>query len=230
MCRECAEKIEDFTNFINKYLEISSKIRLLISSEKELSPDREEALDVKEEACEIEALDEEIEEILLPVEEKNEFCKDPESSLKIKALCFVCDICFKRYRSQNSLNRHVKTTHEKMRFSCSYCCSKFTQRSSLEEHFRNLHSDLSRSEVFPCTFNETCGRTFNTIKMLNQHLKCHNSDREKREKKSSDAGAEKKKYRKQCSICGLFFKHVEEHRLTHQSKLIIVQLKCEIFD
>lgn len=148
------------------------------------------------------------------IQEKNINFADPIKT----GQSFQCDICFRTYVYQNSLNRHVKTAHELLRLSCPICSAKFTQRTSLVEHMKNLHKDDGANpEVFACEMSDSCSRSFNTIKMLQQHMRQHITDRVK--KKEINLDTPKKKYRKQCSICGLFFKHVDEHKLTHQSEL-----------
>lgn len=237
VCRECAETIETFINFKNKYDETSQKF--LAHLQAKASSDAEEQI----ESVEIESLGETVhkEFSALPGdiedEESIEVCevedeadaKDNHQEITIEespnaegeaSKNFQCEVCLKTYQYQNSLVRHVKTTHENLRHTCFICDSEFTQRTSLNEHIRNLHKQEC-TEVFECNFNDSCNRAFNTAKMLHQHTKHHYSDSPKEKLKTIPGEpANKKKYRKQCQICGLFFKHIEEHKLSHQSKLI----------
>lgn len=196
------------------------------------SPMMKNEPEFKQETYEVEALDETFEDILSPdelvdpqvdimVEElnlKQESHLNEELKIKMITSVFDCDICSKIYLSKNSLNRHRRTAHEMMRFKCPMCSSKFTQKTSLNEHIENLHNAIS-SHMFACRFSEECNRIFNTAKMLDQHMKYHATGHKK---KQTEVFKVNKKYRKQCSTCGLFFKHIEEHKLTHQSKLVVI--------
>lgn len=229
VCRECAELVEEFVKFRRKYEETSRNLRLQI----EQSFKEEEPPAVAE--FEIEALDDAFEEVVkeeeLSIEivdysdsnhkSENDEPKPLEPSADTKN-SYNCDVCFKRYFHLNSLQRHIKTSHELYRHFCDICNMKFTQRSSLIEHMKNLHKNPIRSEVFICLADSSCQRTFNTAKMLTQHMKKHDEKLGRAsndDKKSPTGKSPKKKYRKQCQICGLFFKHIEEHKLTHQGTI-----------
>ena len=225
ICRDCVEKVEDFSKFKNKYLVTTNKVLSLLN-DSEPSPTMKDEISYELEST-IEILEEAIEPLLSPVEDNSELLQSDdlkqdineqqEPCINDSKSIFSCESCSKTYQSQNSLNRHIRTVHENIRVSCPLCSSSFTQKVSLNEHIRNLHKESSKT--FPCDFNNKCTRTFNTSKMLNQHLKCHTEERVK--KPTRTVNKKKKLYRKQCSICGLFFKHVFEHRLAHQSKLFV---------
>ena len=124
---------------------------------------------------------------------------------------FQCTTCFKCYSHLNSLTRHIQTKHNSVRYQCFSCPSEFTQKSSLNEHCRNVHKEIVKNEC-------DCGQNFNTKKLLEQHLKTHDVDKKT---DCTQTEIEKKKYRKQCQICGLFFKHIEEHKLTHFGNTVV---------
>jgi KRAB domain-containing zinc finger protein len=136
-----------------------------------------------------------------------------ETSLEKK---FQCQNCDKSYSHNNSLIRHIQTVHQFLRFQCNLCSSEFTQKSSLTEHCRNLHSEKQL-----LSFECDCGRKFSSRKSLDAHYKTH--EKEKEGENLTESEAQKKKYRKQCQICGFFFKHIEEHKLTHFGKGKIVE-------
>lgn len=144
---------------------------------------------------------------------------EPPEEISLKTL-FECEVCNKSYRYLNSLNRHVKTAHELERFSCTICSARFTQKPSLTEHMKNLHSDEQTSLNLRCDF-ESCEKSFNTSKMLHQHTKKAHSGATQDMKPAATVD-KLKKYRKQCTICGLFFKHIDEHKLAHQGQFEII--------
>lgn len=215
ICRNCVELVEMFIKFRQKYHETSSK-----QSDQEIALDELKQLEKEslEDSFEVEALDESLEKenssysfeevIVEEISEEKIISSNIDQQEQKPHQCLTC---FKTYRHANSLTRHVKTSHELVRHSCDFCSSAFTQKSSLTEHVRNLHS----SEIHKCTF---CSRAFNTQKMLLQHTKSHEVKKSDETKSTKE---DKKKYRKQCQICGLFFKHIEEHKLSHRSKKIL---------
>lgn len=205
--------------FRRKYAETSMRLKLAI----------EESLKVEDgqDEFKIEALDDDFEQFegLCDVRDENlsiEIVEVPKAvndttSINEAKLSYSCDVCSKSYLHLNSLSRHIKTTHELKRYSCPVCQTEFTQKSSMAEHMNNLHKTSIVINNLKCSSN-SCQRIFNTAKMLSQHMK-HHDGREIRSEKSS-----KKKYRKQCQICGLFFKHIDEHKLSHQGEISIFEL------
>lgn len=154
---------------------------------------------------------------------------DTESipSAKQSTKQFYCKLCPKSYTLPNNLTRHMNTDHRNLRYSCSYCDKQFTQNSSLQEHQNNIHKDLlDGSASFIC---DHCMQSFNTIKMLQQHMKRHETtnDQKTTESKSTQPGklkvkqdksVIKKKYHKLCPICGKMYKDLQEHILVHSGK------------
>lgn len=219
ICRNCVEQVESFIKFRQKYHETSSKI---LSLAKVL--DEQQGKESSEDSFEVEALDESLEKDNLScsfeevmVDEKLGEKITPSKKDQQQSKSFQCLTCFKTYHHANSLARHIKTSHEFVRHLCEFCSSEFTQKSSLTEHVRNLH----KSEIHKRTL---CTRAFQTEKVLMQHAKSH--DVKKLDEIKPKKGDEKK-YRKQCQICGLFFKHIEEHKLTHRSKNSYVS-RCDM--
>ncbi|CAO1328227.1 unnamed protein product [Diamesa tonsa] len=154
---------------------------------------------------------------------KAESIPKTEQSTKL----FYCKLCPKSYTLPNNLARHMNTDHRKLRYSCNYCSKQFTQNSSLQEHQNNIHKDLmDRSASFIC---DHCMQSFNTIKMLQQHMRRHETTNEPKlsESKTIKSGKLKvkedkpnisKKYHKLCPICGKMFKVLQEHILVHSGE------------
>lgn len=148
-----------------------------------------------------------------------EKCK-AESTPKVEqsTKLFYCKLCPKSYTLPNNLARHMNTDHRKLRYSCNYCSKQFTQNSSLQEHQNNIHKDLQDgSTSFIC---DHCMQSFNTIKMLQQHMKRHETTNEPKTIKSGKLKVKQnkssnKKYHKLCPICGKMFKVLQEHILVH---------------
>lgn len=215
LCRECAEKVEEFINFRHKYEETSLKVRAM--------PEQESTLEVG--AYKVEALDESFEVAMSPADAMEDQTNAVEELMEADSArissstpnkTFQCSACSKVYLYPTSLTRHMKTAHDNVRHSCKFCGSQFTQRTSLSEHVKNLHNNEEPSEAFACTSTPFCHRVFNTAKMLHQHMRQHGRARARKQIKREEKPL--KKYRKQCQICGLFFKHIDEHKLTHQSE------------
>ncbi|CAO1366267.1 unnamed protein product [Diamesa serratosioi] len=137
---------------------------------------------------------------------------------------FHCNLCPKSYTLPNNLARHMNTYHRMLRYSCSYCNKQFTQNSSLQEHQNNLHKELlDITASFTC---DHCMQSFNTIKMLQQHMKRHESTNDQSSSVSKNTQSVKlkvkqeksivnKKYHKLCPICGKMYKDLQEHILVH---------------
>ena len=47
---------------------------------------------------------------------------------------FKCQICFKMFSRNDSLNTHMRTHTEEKPFQCEVCQSRFTQKSNLHRH------------------------------------------------------------------------------------------------
>ena len=53
---------------------------------------------------------------------------------------YKCKLRDKIYKSQSSLDRHVKSIHEIVRYRCEYCAGVYNQQSSLNRHFKLTHN------------------------------------------------------------------------------------------
>lgn len=77
----------------------------------------------------------------------------------------VCGICNKSYTQKYSLNRHIKSAHQTIRFHCSYegCDKSYTQKSSLNKHIRVKH----KLEKHKC---KECDAELTTPSILLDHM------------------------------------------------------------
>lgn len=78
--------------------------------------------------------------------------KPAKKKLKLKtdsSETFQCKVCEMHFLSLNSLERHIKQSHDVKEFKCQhmFCVESFDTRQSLDEHFTANHS---RSECPYC--------------------------------------------------------------------------------
>ena len=53
---------------------------------------------------------------------------------------FECSICHEKFSRRNSMNRHMKSVHERKKsFECNLCDSKFAQKVTLNRHMKAVH-------------------------------------------------------------------------------------------
>ena len=55
---------------------------------------------------------------------------------------FYCNQCQSQFTDNNSLKRHVKSTHEGMRYPCNQCEYKATQQGHLNTHIQSKHDGV----------------------------------------------------------------------------------------
>ncbi|CAG9806882.1 unnamed protein product [Chironomus riparius] len=80
----------------------------------------------------------------------------------------VCHICGKQMRNKSSLNFHVKRHSEKRDFACPQCPQSFVYIKELERHMSS-HID---NRKYVCTF-EGCTKRFNDLYIFQLHKKRH---------------------------------------------------------
>ena len=79
-------------------------------------------------------------------------CPDPECNQVFAAVelmkkhfdihkKFKCDVCYKKYEHQNSLDDHIKIIHKGFKLQCIQCDKEFSRQSALNRHTRNFHKD-----------------------------------------------------------------------------------------
>ena len=62
-----------------------------------------------------------------------------------------CEICLKRFFSNQSLRTHIETVHEKRRdHVCDQCQKAFAKRGDMVKHIRTVHNNEKRFECDHC--------------------------------------------------------------------------------
>lgn len=77
---------------------------------------------------------------------------------------YQCDICQKKFKSQQNLKRHLKI-HDGTKLFCPSCTQYFDSEEKLNKHKIDKHS-----YNLLCSF---CGKTFNKRQNMNEHIKAH---------------------------------------------------------
>ncbi|XP_044742915.1 uncharacterized protein LOC123305297 [Chrysoperla carnea] len=90
--------------------------------------------------------------------------------LKIHPL--VCQICYKLFFKQSTLQRHLRRIHLTKRktppnkkYSCEVCFEKFATYAKKNSHINSKHADVAAT-MFKCSI---CNETFRKRKILKQH-------------------------------------------------------------
>ena len=81
-----------------------------------------------------------------------------------------CDLCTRRFASNDGLYKHKRSVHEGVVHCCPTCGKDFTQASSLNKHIATVHR---QEKLFPCT---QCGKQFSQKGNLNQHVAAVHED------------------------------------------------------
>lgn len=87
---------------------------------------------------------------------------------KTKVKEFECEICRKRFKSQNNLNNHVEL--HKMKYVCEQCGMEFKFKYGLTKHLRTHSGEKS----YLCAI---CGKTFGCLSSQKIHLLTHVGER-----------------------------------------------------
>lgn len=110
---------------------------------------------------------------------------------------FFCDYCGFTTNSKRSLKRHVETH---LNLSCEVCKAPFTRKIALRVHLR------SHFETNIC---HQCGLNFNNFPAFRRHLKTHDPNFKKKDRKISKLDLFK------CNVCRPFYK-TETDRNSHE--------------
>ena len=89
----------------------------------------------------------------------------------VSSLKYSCDLCAKRYSSQESLRKHKNIVHYGRRdYKCDLCDKTFTRHTSVIEHKHNVHN-LTGKNARPKAQCDICHKTFAAKNSLRKHLK-----------------------------------------------------------
>ena len=69
-----------------------------------------------------------------------------ETNLNVVTMKGYCDKCDKQFSNQFSLDRHLKSVHEGVKYPCDQCNHKATLKDSLQKHIKAIHDGVK----YPC--------------------------------------------------------------------------------
>ena len=81
---------------------------------------------------------------------------------------YVCNVCGKRLKRQNSLNRHIRLHSGTKNYGCGACDATYYTASALRNHKDNRHTEVE--ETVRCTF---CGKGFTNNAKQELHITLH---------------------------------------------------------
>ena len=88
---------------------------------------------------------------------------------------FTCHFCQKIFKSEDSVQNHIKYSHTKLKEQeCSVCDQKFTYKSYLLAHINNVHRIKPLDEFFDCNL---CGQKLKTAITLRYHKRMHTGEK-----------------------------------------------------
>ena len=86
---------------------------------------------------------------------------------------YVCALCTKTYKNQNTMHYHLKTHEGKLPFECGTCSKQFLHASTLEIHKKaHHHVEQERGFKCPCT-NCTFKGAFTKANLLIHYVRKH---------------------------------------------------------
>ena len=75
---------------------------------------------------------------------------------------FKCSLCEKSVSSKNSLYKHIRWVHEKIRVNCKLCFGNYSDQSNLRKHVLSVHENIN----YPC---DICDKVFSDQNNLRSH-------------------------------------------------------------
>ena len=88
----------------------------------------------------------------------------------ISSKCELCDKVYTGKNSNYSLEDHIRTIHEKIRYKCKLCCKEFNYKSNLTRHV-SVHHDGKKA--YKC---EKCNKQFGYYHTLKNHFETTHGD------------------------------------------------------
>ena len=73
---------------------------------------------------------------------------------KVSSNLFRCEHCDYKATTKSSLQQHMKSIHDGVKYSCKYCDYKATPKSNLQQHVKSLH-DLVKYSCEYCDYKAT---------------------------------------------------------------------------
>ncbi|CAH1778372.1 unnamed protein product, partial [Owenia fusiformis] len=89
---------------------------------------------------------------------------------------FKCDICFKKFGHKDHMDRHIKSFHKKTE-KRNYKCNTCLKSFKRSEHLENHRRTHTGEKPFKC---EICLRTFSRKHHVDQHKKSKHKDPDKK--------------------------------------------------
>ena len=87
---------------------------------------------------------------------------------------YKCNQCFKYFKINKHLNRHIQSVHLDIReHKCNECQKMFKSSNSVREHIQNVHLNIKK---YKCNY---CDKKYKSNNMLREHmLNTHNESRD----------------------------------------------------
>ena len=77
---------------------------------------------------------------------------------------FICSNCDKQFTRKSSLERHIKSSHEGIKYPCNKCDKTYANKVDVKNHVKSVHEGVK----FQCEF---CDFTCNFQASLSKHMK-----------------------------------------------------------
>ena len=97
--------------------------------------------------------------------------------------CYQCTLCDDKFNKKDNLDRHIRVKHENKYYQCTMCAEEFTRKDAMHRHLKDKHDNLE----FSCP---ECKVKFTRRDTIKQHIKEKHSD--KKEYKCTRPNCDKK--------------------------------------